>query len=69
METQTYQITKKIETLKKGDLFKKKGQKQILIYDGYCRYNKAYQYTKYEDMSASGYIKKGTIVVIEDENF
>jgi hypothetical protein len=56
--------TQKIEKLKKGEYFKKLGQNQVLIFNGYCRINKRYEYQKFDDISAFGYIKKGKEVAI-----
>jgi hypothetical protein len=59
--------TKKIESLKKGEYFKKLGQNQVLIFNGYCKINKGYEYQKFDDISAFGYIKKGKQVLTEFE--
>ena len=58
---------RKIETLKKGELFKKVTQKQVLVFNGYCRTNRKYEYTKFDDISSFGYIKKGVLVETDFE--
>lgn len=58
-----HEIIQSIEQLKKGDLFTFPRKSTILIYRGYCRLNKAYEYGKYYgDISESSYKKKGTKV-------
>lgn len=57
---------KKIEQLKKGDFFKLKAEsKSVYVYEGYCRFNKAYVYSRFDDINAFGKRKKGTMVVID----
>jgi hypothetical protein len=49
-----------IETLKKDTFFRKKeGAKKTFILNGYCRLNKAYEATNWDDASDFIYIKKG----------
>jgi hypothetical protein len=51
---------KKINELKKNDFFKRKdGAKKVFILNGYCRINKAYEATNYDDISEFIYLKKG----------
>jgi hypothetical protein len=55
-----------IEQVKKGDFVRRKADsKTTYIMDGYCRFNKAYQLTDFNDMSKCLYIKKGKMVFID----
>lgn len=57
--------TVKIETLKFGEYFKKKAtSKKIFRLDEFCRFNKAYQATDFEDCSNFIYLKKGTNIFV-----
>lgn len=48
-----------IQTLSNGDFFKRKeGGKKVYQYGGYCRTNKAYVGTNWDDISDFIYIKK-----------
>lgn len=51
-----------IQNLKKGDLIHLPGKKVIYTFDGYCRTNRLYQITRYDDVSTFRYLKKNTII-------
>ncbi len=58
----------KIETLKKGDFFKRKPDaKEVYVKADYCREDKKYQATKWSDHCAYLGFKKGTLVFVEFE--
>ena len=52
----------KIETLKKGEFFRRVNGVAVIIYEGYCRTNKKYCGSHNDDISRWSYFKKGTIV-------
>ena len=59
-----------IEKLKKGDYFKRinsKGEpsKTVYVYEGYCRINRGYVYTRFDDFCADRVAKKGTKVTTD----
>ena len=52
-----------INNLKKGDYFKtvnNKGEasKKVYVFEGYCRINRAYMYTDFDDHCSDHYAKK-----------
>lgn len=56
-----------IETLKKGEFVRLNGTaKKVKTYitNGYCRLNKAYEITNFDDISDVKYLKKGRFVLI-----
>ncbi|MBP7109816.1 MAG: hypothetical protein KBA90_14750 [Chitinophagaceae bacterium] len=53
-----------IEKVKKNDFFRLKGGKQVYSADGYCRYNRKYCGTSYDDIGKQTYKKKGTLVEV-----
>ena len=56
-----------IETIEKGDFFKKKeGAKKTFEKGDYCRANKAWECTSVDDINDYIYIKKGKIVTLTD---
>lgn len=56
-----------IEKLKKGELFKLKNKKSVLMFEGYDRSSRKYSFSYWEDISKWGERKKGTEVMTEDE--
>lgn len=55
----------KIEELKNGEFFKRKsGAKKTYQALGYCRTNKKYEASNYDDINDFIYLKKGTVVII-----
>ena len=52
----------KIETLKKGDLFKDQKTNVIRVYDGFNRSTGKYVSYKYYDISSFKEYKKGTLI-------
>jgi hypothetical protein len=63
---------KKIETLKKDELFMLKStnkvtETNIFSFDGYCRQTKKYCGTRYSDFCDQKYLKKGTLVFTDFE--
>lgn len=60
-----YEEIVNINDLKKGDLFVFPGKSKMYVYNGYCRFNRAYGYTPYYgDISLEYYKKKFTKVNI-----
>ena len=55
-------MTKNIEALKKGDLFKDKKTEILRVFDGFNRSTGKYSSYKYYDISAFKEYKKGTSV-------
>ena len=54
---------KAIQDLSTGDTFKKKlGTKKTFVRGSYCRINKAYECTAYDDINEFIYLKKDKIV-------
>jgi len=59
-----------IEQIKRGDFFKKKeGAKKTFVRGEYCRINKAYECQNWDDANEYIYLKKGTIVYEDCENW
>lgn len=58
---------KPIEQLKKGEFFRLKGGKQVYTAEGYCRYNRKYTGTNYDDINRQTYKKKGTLIEYDFE--
>ena len=56
-----------IENLKKGDVFKLKENGQVLVFNGYCRSNRKYEFYRWSDINHYGYKKKGTEVITDFE--
>lgn len=57
-----------IETLKKGEFFKRKeGAAKTFTRGAYCKTNKAYECQNWEDISDFIYLKKGKQVFIDFE--
>ena len=54
-----------IEKVKKNDFFRLSGGKQVYQAEGYCRMNKKYCGSSYDDISKCTYKKKGTLVEID----
>ena len=52
----------RIETLKKGDIFHLPKGASALVYDGYNRNIKKYEYHYFDDISKFGSKKKGTLI-------
>ena len=59
----------KIETIKtKREFIRRKADsKTTFITGGYCRFNKAYEITDWNNINKTMYLKKGTIVYIDFE--
>jgi hypothetical protein len=56
----------KIEDLKNKDFFKKKkGAKKTFEKNKYCRSNKKFECTNYDDINEFIYLKKGTKIYID----
>jgi len=52
-----------IESLKKGELFWRKPEaKSPYVFDGYCRYDRTYEGTYWEDISKGISLPKGKMV-------
>lgn len=54
-----------IQDVKKGDFITKKSNNKVYIRGEYCRFNKAYECTDFDDINRQIYIKKNTLVKID----
>jgi hypothetical protein len=57
--------TTTVEKLKTNDYFRLVGGKSVLVFKGYNRSTKKYQYCRWEDINHFGEKMKGTIVEID----
>ena len=59
---------KKIEDLKKGDLFKLNSETEIVrVHEGYNGSTRKYSYCRFDDVSSFRQMKKGTKVFVDFE--